>query len=257
MLLEANKALGQNFLTDGNILDKIAMAVRAKKGDTVIEVGPGQGALTAKLLEKGINVVAVEYDERFIELLEDLNNQGYDAKITVHHADVLKTDLTKLVEGQKVPLIGNLPYNIGTEIIFGSIRNSANFSQMLFLLQKEVVQRITATVEDKHWGRLGLMCSQYADTNYLFDVPPTAFVPAPKVMSSVVELNLLDKPRFDIEHKKLDQVIKTAFIQRRKMLRASLKAILTAEQIESVGINQTERPENLTLANFVALAGLL
>lgn len=256
MLLPADKSLGQNFLVDGNILDKIARSVRAKKGDTVIEIGPGQGALTRKVLEKGINVIAVEYDERFIPLLEDLNNQGYEGKITVHHCDVLKTDLTTLTD-KKVPLIGNLPYNIGTEIIFQAIRKSDSFSQMLFLLQKEVVQRITATVEEKHWGRLGLMCQQYADTAYLFDVPPTAFVPAPKIMSSIVELILLDKPRFEIEHGKLERVIKTAFIKRRKMLRASLKGTLTAEQIESVDIKQTERPENLTLGEFVALAKLL
>ena len=253
MLLPADKSLGQNFLIDQNILDKIAYSVRAQKGDTVIEIGPGQGALTRKMLEKGVNVIAVEYDERFIELLNDLNNQGYEGKITVHHADVLKTDLTKLTD-KKVPLIGNLPYNIGTEIIFQAIRESDSFSQMLFLLQKEVVERITATVDDKHWGRLGLMCQQYADTAYLFDVPPTAFVPAPKVMSTIVELMLLDKPRFDIEHNKLERVIKTAFIKRRKMLRASLKGTLTQEQIKAADVEPTERPENLELVDFVRLA---
>ncbi|HAG53172.1 MAG TPA: 16S rRNA (adenine(1518)-N(6)/adenine(1519)-N(6))-dimethyltransferase [Alphaproteobacteria bacterium] len=253
MLLQADKSLGQNFLTDGNILDKIARSVRAKKGDTAIEIGPGQGALTRKMLEKGVNIIAVEYDERFIPLLNDLNNQGYEGKIEVHHADVLKTDLTKLID-KKVPLIGNLPYNIGTEIIFGSIRNPESFSQMLFLLQKEVVERITATVDDRHWGRLGLMCQQYADTAYLFDVPPTAFIPAPKVMSSIVELNLLEKPRFDIEHKKLERVIKTAFVKRRKMLRASLKGTLNQDQIQTAGVEPTERPENLTLSDFVNLA---
>lgn len=253
MLLPANKSLGQNFLTDQNILDKIARSVRAKKGDTVIEIGPGQGALTRKMLEKGINVIAVEYDDRFIPLLNDLNNQGFEGSIEVHHADVLKTNLTVLTD-KKVPLIGNLPYNIGTEIIFGSIKESESFSQMLFLLQKEVVERITATVDDRHWGRLGLMCSQYANTSYLFDVPPTAFVPPPKIMSSIVELNLLDEPRFDVEHKKLERVIKTAFIKRRKMLRASLKGTLSIEQIEEAGVNPTERPENLELSEFVALA---
>tara|TARA_Y100001960_G_scaffold25563_1_gene22594 strand:- start:886 stop:1656 length:771 start_codon:yes stop_codon:yes gene_type:complete len=256
MLLPADKSLGQNFLVDGNILDKIARSVRAKKGDTVIEIGPGQGALTRKMLEKGINIIAIEYDERFIPLLEDLNNQGYEGTITVHHRDVLKTDLTALID-KPVPLIGNLPYNIGTEIIFQAIRHPDSFSQMLFLLQKEVVERITATVDDKHWGRLGLMCQQYADTSYLFDVPPTAFVPAPKVMSSIVELTLLEKPRFDIEHKKLERIIKTAFIKRRKMLRASLKGTLTAEQIEQAGVEPTERPENLTLADFVSLGKML
>jgi len=255
MLLQADKSLGQNFLVDENILNKIANSVRAKAGDTVIEIGAGQGALTKKLLTKGINVIAVEYDERFISLLEDFNNQDFKGEIKVIHADVLKSDLTKLTD-KKVPLIGNLPYNIGTEILFQNLYFKDYFSQMLFLLQKEVVERITAKAGGKHWGRLGLMCQQYADTDYLFDVPPTAFVPAPKVTSAVVELMLLGSSRYDVDHKRLNQVIKKAFTQRRKMLRASLKGLLTEEQILSTGIKPTERPENLTLESFVKLAKL-
>ncbi|MCP4354700.1 MAG: 16S rRNA (adenine(1518)-N(6)/adenine(1519)-N(6))-dimethyltransferase RsmA [Proteobacteria bacterium] len=256
MLLQADKSLGQNFLVDENILSKIANSVRAKSGETVIEIGAGQGALTKRLLEKGLNVIAVEFDERFIPVLEGLNEQDFKGKLKVIHADVLKTDLTTLTD-KKVPLIGNLPYNIGTEILFQNLHFRENFSQMLFLLQKEVVERITAQAGGKHWGRLGLMCQQYADTDYLFDVRTTAFVPAPKVTSAIVELLLLKAPRFKIEHKKLENVIRKAFSQRRKMLRASLKGLLTEEQILSTGIKPTERPEKLTLENFVELAKLL
>lgn len=252
MLLQADKSLGQNFLVDQNILEKIARSVRAKAGDTVVEIGPGQAALTRKMLERGVNVIAVEYDERFIPILEGLNDE-YDANIKVIHADVLETDLTKLTD-KKVPLIGNLPYNIGTEILFQNLHYKENFSQMLFLLQKEVVQRITAEPGGKNWGRLGLMCQQYADVDYLFDVPPTAFVPAPKVTSAIVELMLLEAPRYNIEHKKLENVIKKAFTQRRKMLRASLKGLLTEDQIENAGIKSTARPETLSLEEFVKLA---
>jgi len=253
MLLQADKSLGQNFLVDQNILDKIAKSVRAKAGETVIEIGPGQAALTKKLLEKGINVIAVEYDERFIPILESLNDQGYEGNVKVIHADVLKTDLTKLID-KKVPLIGNLPYNIGTEILFQNLHYRENFSQMLFLLQKEVVERITANPGGKNWGRLSLMCQQYADVDYLFDVPPTAFIPAPKVTSAIVELMLLKAPRHKVERKKLEQVIKRAFSQRRKMLRASLRGFLTEEQIEKAGAKPTARPETLPLEIFVELA---
>ena len=153
--------------------------------------------------------------------------------------------------------MGNLPYNVGTPILFNALEHPESFSKMVFMLQKEVVERITAQPKNKNWGRLGVQCSLRCDTRKLFDVPPTAFYPQPKITSAIVELIPLSTTRFPIEDKKLDHLLRKSFGQRRKMLRASLKGTLTEDQIEKAGISPQARPETLSLEELCKLSNLI
>ncbi|MFT7433222.1 MAG: 16S rRNA (adenine1518-N6/adenine1519-N6)-dimethyltransferase [Alphaproteobacteria bacterium] len=253
--IEAKKSLGQNFLTDQNIIRKIIQAINPQVGETIIEVGPGQGALTEHLLAAGAHVIALEMDERMLVPLDALNEK-YDGRLTVIIGDALKQNLTTLTQG-KYKLVGNLPYNVGTQIVFNAIKMGAHISAMTFMLQKEVIQRITANVNDNHWGRLAVWCDLYCSRKRLFDVPPTAFFPQPKVTSSIVSLIPLDEKRFNADDKKLSYILQSTFTKRRKMLRASLKSILDVEQIESIGVKATQRPETLTTEQFCLLSDKL
>ena len=255
MSISANKALGQNFLTDPNYRERIAKAVGATAGETVVEIGPGQGALTNELLSLGINVIAVEKDTRMQAPLGDLAAR-FPNQLTVNYQDALNTDWRNLGP-TPVTLCGNLPYNIGTQLVIDALQTRGKFKRMVFLLQKEVVGRITASAGDDDWGRLALFCQLHANCRKLFDVPPGAFTPAPKVTSAVVEIIPLPAPRLQVNEPKLEQVVKVAFNQRRKMLRGSLKGLLSEEQISSCGIAPDRRPETLTLEEFANLANLL
>lgn len=248
---EAKKSLGQNYLVDPNIKRRIAEAIGAKAGQPVIEIGPGPGAITGELLKLGAHVTAVEKDERFLPYLEDLST-AHDNRLTIEHTDVLKLNLTDLAP-IPCPLAGNLPYNIGTQIVINALQTPGAFTHMVFLLQKEVVDRITAQPGSKDWGRLGVLCSALADCEKLFDVPGNAFVPKPRVTSSLVKLTPLQTPRADVDVAKLSKLTEKAFGQRRKMLRASLKGLLDIEAVEAAGIDPTRRPETLTLDEFAAL----
>tara|TARA_R110000868_G_scaffold190862_1_gene434827 strand:+ start:131552 stop:132322 length:771 start_codon:yes stop_codon:yes gene_type:complete len=250
--IEAKKSLGQNFLTDQNIIRKIIQAINPQKGETIVEVGPGQGALTEHLLAAGANVIALEMDERMLVPLGALNEK-YDGRLTVILGDALKQDMTALVDGS-YKLVGNLPYNVGTQIVFNAIKLGAHITAMTFMLQKEVIQRITANVNDNHWGRLAVWCDLYCKRQKLFDVPPTAFHPRPKVTSSIVSLVPLSEKRFDVDDKKLGHILQSTFTKRRKMLRASLKGILEIDDIESIGVKSTQRPETLTTEQFCKLS---
>lgn len=255
MSLPAKKSLGQNFLTDGNIIRRIVQAINPQQGETIVEIGPGQGALTSGLLAAGSSVIAVEKDDRMPEVLAQMAEE-HGGNLEVILEDALKVKLHEL-HGEPVKLVGNLPYNVGTPILFNALEHPHKFSRMVFMLQKEVVERITAKPNTKDWGRLGVKCSLLCDTKKLFDVPPTAFYPKPKVTSAIVELVPLTTPRFAVEDKKLEYVLRLSFGQRRKMLRASLKGTLTTKQIEQLGISPEARPETLTLENFCALSNLI
>ncbi len=252
----ANKNLGQHFLHDKNILERIVSATGANSKNTVLEIGPGPGALTSSLLKTGTNVIAVEKDSRFIPLLEEIS-ANHDNRLTLKLTDALKVDVSTLVPAGNI-MTGNLPYNIGTEIVLNTIKNHRNhFTRMVFLLQKEVVQRICAQPNTGEWGRLGVWCDLYCDRSKLFDVASGCFSPPPKVTSSVVLLIPLPSPRFDVTEKKLDKLLRTVFFSRRKMLRKSLKGQITSDQMETVNITPTLRPENLTTEQLCILANML
>jgi 16S rRNA (adenine1518-N6/adenine1519-N6)-dimethyltransferase len=255
MAVSAKKSLGQNFLTDGNIIRRIVAAIHPEIGGNIIEIGPGQGALTEGLLEAGAHVTAIEKDDRMPEILETMSAK-YDTTLNVILSDALEIDLHQLHE-HPVKLVGNLPYNVGTPLLFNALTHAHNFSKMVFMLQKEVVERITAKPNTKNWGRLGVWCHLMCDCKKLFDVPPTAFYPKPKITSAIVELTPLPQPRFKVDTHKLDRLLRASFGQRRKMLRASLKGLLTEAQIEAIGISPQARPETLSLEELCSLSNLL
>ena len=250
-LPQAKKALGQNFLTDKHYLARIVAAIAPQPGQHILEIGPGAGALTTELLAAGAHVTVVEKDTRCLPILEALGAQ-HAGRLTIHAGDVLKLNLADLVPAGS-QLVGNLPYNIGTEIVIRALDADA-FSRMVFLLQKEVVARICGIPSSPDWGRLGVYCQWLADCRPLLDVPPGAFTPAPKVTSSLVELLPLAQPRYVAHPKKLQRLTQQAFGQRRKMLRASLKGMLNAAQIEAAGIDPTSRPEDLSLEALCRLS---
>ena len=249
------KAFGQNFLTDKHYLRRICSAVGAVEGQTVLELGAGTGALTRALLELGAKVVCVEKDERCIPVLNDMAKEFAEGQLTVVEGDALEADFTTLAPKGSM-LAGNLPYNIGTELVMMGVATGDHFKKHTYLLQKEVVQRIAAKPQSNDWGRLAIACQLQAECDHLFDVPPGAFFPPPKVTSAVVSITPLENPKFDCERKKLELVARLAFGQRRKMLRASLKSTISEEDMQSVGIEPTRRPETLSLEEFCNLANL-
>jgi len=252
--LQAKKSFGQNFLVDQNIIRNIINAINPQEGELIVEVGPGQGALTEVFLQRGAKVIALEMDPRMLEPLTKISEQ-YDNRLEVKLCDALEVDLTALCD-QPYKLVGNLPYNVGTQIVFNALELQGTFKQLTFMLQKEVVQRITANTNDNHWGRLAVWCDLTSKRFKLFDVPPTAFIPRPKVTSAIVQLTPLESPRFDVDRKSLAHILHSTFSKRRKMLRASLKNIISIEEIESLGINPSDRPENLTTEQFCQLANI-
>lgn len=250
---EAKKSLGQNFLHDMNVKRRICAAINPQEGEHIVEIGPGVGALTELLLEAGAQVTVLEKDSRFIPLLEELNNKGYKGSIKVIEGDALKDDFAHFID-EPFKLVGNLPYNIGTEIVIKALETPEKFKSITILLQKEVIERICAKPKTKDWGRLAVLCSFLSETKYLFDVPPGCFHPAPKVMSALGQLIPLEAPRYDVPLKRLSHITKQAFGQRRKMLRASLKGLISIEQMEAVGIDPQARPETLSLEDFCTLS---
>lgn len=253
--VSAKKSLGQNFLVDQNIIRKIIQAIAPKSGDIIVEIGPGQGALTEHLLASGAEVIALEKDTRMVEPLTELS-QKYDNRLKVILGDALEQDLTTISD-MPYKLVGNLPYNVGTQMVFNALKLGKHIQGMTFMLQKEVVQRITAEVNSNHWGRLAVWCDLYTERRKLFDVPPTAFHPRPKVTSAIVSLVPRPEKKYTVDDNKLERILNQSFTQRRKMLRASLKSTLSIEQIESTGVKATQRPETLTTQQFCMLSDIL
>ncbi len=253
----AKKRFGQHFLHDRGVIDRMLNALALKDGDRVIEIGPGPGALTFPLLERLSRLDVVEIDRDVIAWWQ-AQEQVKD-KLHIHALDALKLDIPALrKDGEQLRVVGNLPYNISTPLIFNLLNHPSHIRDMMFMLQKEVVDRITATPGGKDYGRLSAMVQYYCETDYLMKVGPGAFSPPPKVDSAVVYL----KPRtsFPVEANDvelLSKLVAKAFSQRRKTLRNTLKDLLTVEQIESVGINPTQRAETLSVTNFVQLSNLL
>lgn len=253
----ARKRFGQNFLNDAGIIHKIARAIRPRANDHIVEIGPGQGALTEAILEPGLRLDAIELDLDLIPILKQ-KFLGQD-NFFLHQADALQFDFSRLqLEDEPLRIVGNLPYNISTPLIFHLLSHQQLIKDMHFMLQLEVVERMAAQPSGKNYGRLGVMCQYYCAVEMLFEVPPEAFNPRPKVQSAIVRLSphkVLPHPAKDI--KQLDKVLRTAFNMRRKTLRNSLKPLLSEQQLEALDINPLARPETLSLEAFVTISNFL
>ena len=260
--LNAQKALGQNFLLDLNLTSRIARSAGPLEDTTVLEVGPGPGGLTRALLAAGAKkVIAIEKDQRCLPALEEIAAH-YPGRLTIIEGDALTFDLETLDHDGPLKIIANLPYNIGTALLMKWIDDAEwppIFNDLVLMFQREVAERIVATPDTPHdYGRLSVFCGWRTDAKILFDVSPQAFTPPPKVVSSVVRVTPRAHPTV-CDPKLLARVTQAAFGQRRKMLRQSLKS-LGVDPItlcESVGLDPTARAETVTIDQFVALAQAL
>lgn len=249
----AKKQLGQHFLADRYYIDKIVMAVNPKDGDRLVEIGPGQGAITLPLLRVHPKMTVIEFDRDLIAPLTAAAEPL--GELTIVNRDVLRVDFTELADGQPIRLVGNLPYNISSPILFHALDHAAAIADMHFMLQKEVVDRMAAGPGSKVFGRLSVMLQAYCEVTSLFVVPPGAFRPPPKVDSAVVRLVPRDPASIDIkDHKRFAEVVKAAFGQRRKTLRNALNNVVSAEQFVAAGVRPDARAEQLDVAEFIALA---
>ncbi|GAA3910215.1 16S rRNA (adenine(1518)-N(6)/adenine(1519)-N(6))-dimethyltransferase RsmA [Litoribacillus peritrichatus] len=250
----ARKRFGQNFLHDHHVIDNILAAVAAKPGDNVVEIGPGQGAITEGVLkatEGKLNVV--ELDRDLIPILESKFNHYPDFKI--HQGDALQYDFGELVKGTPLKVVGNLPYNISTPLIFHLLSYHEHIKDMHFMLQKEVVNRLGAGPRDSNYGRLSIMVQYYCQVQPLFVVKPGSFHPVPKVDSAVVRMVPYQTLPFPAKNiKTLEKVVRQAFSMRRKTLRNTLKGTVTSEQLEALGIDPSARPETLTVEQYVKIS---
>lgn len=265
----AKKHLGQNFLHDRSVIDRIVQAVNPKPGDRLVEIGPGQGALTFPLLDRHGQLTVIEFDRDLVGPLIEMAKQR--GQLDVIHRDVLQVDFTALAASSdadsdpgagttnaRIRLVGNLPYNLSSPILFHALEHAAAITDMVFMLQKEVVDRMAAGPGSKVYGRLSVMLQAYCTVHPLFIVPPGAFHPVPKVDSAVVRL--LPRPATEIgvaDRTVFANVVRDAFGQRRKTLRNALSRICDTAAMEAAGISPQARAEQIPVADFVRLANSL
>jgi 16S rRNA (adenine1518-N6/adenine1519-N6)-dimethyltransferase len=255
--LRAEKKLGQNFLLDLNLTDKIVRAAGNLSGTTVFEIGPGPGGLTRSLVQsEAAHVIAIEYDPRAIKALEGLNVAAGE-RLEIRHGDALDIDLCTLSQAPRA-IVANLPYNIATPLLINWLRQIHGdvdaYRSMTLMFQKEVAQRITAQVGDKAYGRLAVLSQWLCDTYLVFDIPASAFTPPPKVTSSIVYFQPKKQTEKSSSFKAIEKLTAEAFGQRRKMIRGSLKNYI--KYFEKVGLDETLRAENLSVEQFIHLARL-
>jgi 16S rRNA (adenine1518-N6/adenine1519-N6)-dimethyltransferase len=254
LIFQVRKRFGQHFLHDRGVIRRIVAAIEPAPGEHVVEIGPGRGALTWDLLERAQELDVVEIDRDLAGALSQDARAAHGLR--VHVQDALKMDFLKLRgNGPLLRVVGNLPYNISTPLLFRLLEQRAAIGDMYFMLQKEVVERMIAEPATKEYGRLTVMLAAVADVEKLFDVGPGAFQPKPKVWSAIVKISPAHLPRFPMGHDgALRTLVTAAFSARRKTLRNGLKTLLTGEQIEACGIDPQQRPETLTPAQFGLLA---
>lgn len=245
------KRFGQNFLQSQFVIGRILKAINPQDKDNLIEIGPGLGALTQPLLSYLNRMTAVEIDRDLQKHV--LTLPGALEKLNLIAADALTVDYAQF--GTNLRVIGNLPYNISTPLLIHLLRFSAHIQDMHFMLQKEVVARMAAKPGTKEYGRLSVMLQYHCDVDYLFDVPPEAFDPPPKVNSAMVRLVPYQVSPFEkIAVERLERMVAKAFAMRRKTLTNNLKGILSVEQLTDLGIDGSKRPEQITVAEYVQLA---
>jgi 16S rRNA (adenine1518-N6/adenine1519-N6)-dimethyltransferase len=251
--IAAKKSLGQHFLHERGVVEKILLAVDPKPGDRIVEIGPGQGAMTLPLLDRHGALTAIEFDRDLLAPLADAARAH--GALTLIHADVLDVDFSALAADGPIRLVGNLPYNLSSPILFHALDHAAAIRDMHFMLQKEVVERMAAAPGSKVYGRLSVMLQAYCDVTALFTVAPGAFRPPPKVDSAVVRLLPRPAGRIGIaDPARFAAIVRAAFGQRRKTLRNALQSVCDAAQLERAGIDPRLRAEQLAVADFVRLA---
>jgi len=253
----ARKRFGQHFLQDHNVVARMVMCIDPVPDDRLVEIGPGLGVLTHELLSRVPRLDVVELDRDIIPKLA--RSCGPLGELTIHEADALKFDFGALADtGRPLRVVGNLPYNISTPLMFHLLGYRDLIRDMHFMLQKEVVDRLAASPGSRDYGRLGVMMQYFCDVEPLFDVPPEAFAPPPKVDSAVVRLVPHVQPPVSVaDVVLLERVVVQAFTQRRKTLRNTLKPLFSADALASLGIDPVRRAETLSLAEFAALANAL
>lgn len=249
------KRFGQNFLTDDSVLLNIILAINPQPQDTMVEIGPGLAAMTKLLLQGVEQMHVVELDR---DLVERLKKNFDPKKLIIHSADALQFDFSTIPvpAGSKLRVVGNLPYNISSPLLFHLAEIAPHVQDQHFMLQKEVVERMVAAPGSKAYGRLSVMLQWRYQMELMFIVPPTAFEPPPRVESAIVRMIPLANP-LHCDQQKLEQVVLKAFSQRRKVIRNCLAGMFTENDLIEVGIDPQLRPETIPLAQYVALANRL
>lgn len=257
MTHRARKRFGQNFLTDPTVIADIIGSLQISPGEHWVEIGPGRGALTAPLLQNPINLDVVELDRDLVALLQ--RRFQHADNLAIHSADALNFDFTSLPEhDEPLRVVGNLPYNISTPLLFHLMDNAACIEDMHFMLQKEVVERMCALPGSKKYGRLTVMLQYHCTAEYLFEVAPESFDPPPKVTSAIIRLIPHRKPPVQVDSvPALNRVVTEAFSQRRKTIRNALKKLMTEDRIASLGLDPSVRAELLSLEDFAHLSNCL
>lgn len=265
--IQANKSLGQNFLIDDCVIEKIIESSNIEKEDLIIEIGPGLGVLTERLLKKSNNVVVIELDKKMIEILQ--NRFCLNRNLEIINNDVLKVDLEKLIKNKKeqtninkVKIVANLPYYISTPIIMKLLENRLEISEIIVMVQKEVAQRLGAETGTREEGAITYAVEYYAQATPIIDVPKESFIPSPKVESQVIKLEVRQNPKIEVEDEKLlFNIIQKSFMQRRKTLSNALinnRILDSKEEVEkmfkTLEIPSNVRGENLTLEEFGKIA---
>lgn len=261
--IQANKSLGQNFLIDDNVIESIIESSEIEKEDLIIEIGPGLGVLTDRLLKKSDNVVVIELDKRMISILK--NRFCLNKNLEIINEDVLKVDLEELIKNKKqqnkinkVKIVANLPYYISTPIIMKLLENRLEISEIIVMVQKEVAERLSAKTGEREAGAITYAVEYYAQATQIIDVPKESFIPSPKVESQVIKLEVRKNPKIKVEDEKLlFSIIQKSFMQRRKTLSNALinnKILDNKEEVEkmfkTLGIDSNIRGEKLTLEEF-------
>ena len=250
--MKARKRFGQNFLHDSNVIHKIIEAISPKPTDTIFEIGPGHGALTSKLDQATADLTVVEIDR---DLAANISNLYPQINLVI--SDILKFDFGAWQPTQPARVVGNLPYNISTPLLFRLFTTLEKISDMHFMLQLEVVNRLAAAPASADYGRLSIMSQYHCEIEKLFEVPATAFIPAPKVTSAIVRLRPKQNPIKATDEKLFSEIVSAAFGQRRKTIRNSLKPFMSSEQLEKAGIDPGIRPEKVSLNQFIDAANLI
>ena len=254
MAHQARKRFGQHFLTEPDVIEMIVAAVAPAPGEIIVEIGPGEAALTEPLSALAFELHAIEFDRDLAATLR--TRFAGRENVRIHEADALKFDFCTL--GEDLRIVGNLPYNISTPLLFHLVQFSDRIVDAHFMLQKEVVDRMAASPGTKNFGRLTIMLGYRMETVPLFDVPPEAFSPPPKVVSSVVRMRPLPSGTFDVSNQMLlEALVRLAFTKRRKTLRNALKGMVGPDDLEAAEIDPGRRPEEIPLDAWVRLSNTL
>jgi len=254
--IHPKKSLGQNFVVEPNTIRQIIKLADLDPEDFVLEVGSGLGSLTLALLESCKHVTAIEVDDVLVNILKETTGNQAENKLRIIHADVMELDLQQVLEQKNSQwnLVANLPYNIAVPVICDFLESTSLISKMTVMVQREVAERMVAKVGEKAYGLPSVKIEYFAEAKIIADIPPTVFLPKPRVESSIVQIVRRKNTMISENYEVLFSLIKSAFRHRRKMLRSSLKGILSTDDFDLTGIDPTNRAENLTLKEWELLA---